>query len=148
MSESVSPEHSLGALVGRTGKVMSKALIHEFREAGHDLNLDHWIVLVHLWSKDGQNQQGLGEVAGRDKTTVTRAVDTLEQRNLVLRVPDQQDRRQRLIYLTHAGRNLQTVLMPLAQRVIDRATVGISPQDMACCKRVLSQVFERLNGAD
>ncbi|GAB4403336.1 MAG: hypothetical protein OHK0039_02380 [Bacteroidia bacterium] len=138
-------QDSLGAHIGRTGKVLSAALVARFRAAGYDyFTLDHWIVLLHLWHKDGQNQQYLGESAGRNKTTITRAIDSLEQRDFVVRIPDKDDRRNKLIYLTHGGRKLHETLMPLAEEVVQEATMGIPTTDIDTCKSVLNYMFQRL----
>lgn len=138
-------EQSLGANIGRTGKLMGRALIQRFREAGHDIQMDHWMVLVHLWHQDGQNQQLLGEQAGRTKTSVTRAIDSLEQKNLVVRVPDKTDRRHKLIYLTHQGRELKQTLFPYALEMISKATQGIPEVEIETCISVLKRIFDNMS---
>lgn len=138
------PEESLGSLIGQAGKAMSKAIQAKFREAGIDINLDQWIVLMHLWEEDGQNQAKLGETAGHHKTTVTRAIDSLEQMNMVLRVPDKNDRRNKLIYLTHQGKEIRAQLMSPANKVQKEAVEGIPPSDLSICKVVLNQIFQNL----
>lgn len=140
----ITPEESLGGLMGQAGKAMSRALIERFRQTGIDISLDQWIVLMHLWQEDGQNQARLGETAGHSKTTVTRAIDSMEKKSLVLRIPDQNDRRNKLIYLTHQGKDMQRSLMPSALRVQREAEAGISPEDLEVCKGVLRKIFQNL----
>ena len=137
---------SLGAYIGKAGKVMEKRINHNFSQAGYDIRLEHWIVLVHLWIKDGQNQKTLCEIAGRHKTTITRTIDSLEEMNYVVRIPDQADKRHKLIYLTHKGKAEQGALIQQMQKTIQEATEGIPQTDIAVCKSVLGKIF--LNLAD
>lgn len=138
------PEQSIGALVGSLGKVMHRALTERFRSEGIDLNVDQWIVLIHLWHEDGQNQAQLGDTAGRNKTTVTRAIDTLERKSLVVRVADKSDRRHKLIYLTHAGREMTQQILPHVMEIQERASEGIAHQEVEVCKSVLYKMFQNL----
>lgn len=127
--------------MGMIGRAMSKALTDSIREAGYDLNMEDWIVLVHLWEQDGQNQARLGQFAGRHKTAVTRAIDHLEELNYVLRVPDQTDRRNKLIYLTNAGKELEEALCPLAEQIHQEALAGISEQEIAMLHKTLRKIL-------
>ncbi|MEL6695593.1 MAG: MarR family winged helix-turn-helix transcriptional regulator [Bacteroidota bacterium] len=137
-------EQSLGSLVGRTAKLMTNALLTKFRAAGHEMGMDHWLILVHLWHQDGRNQQDLGHILGRNKTTMTRAINWLEEENMVVRVSDQQDRRLKRIFLTHKGKNTRTDMEPFMQEVIKEATDGVPPKDLETCKQVLAHVFDNL----
>ncbi len=137
-------ESNLGALVGQVGKVMSRALLDRFRQQGYEFGIDQWIVLIHLWHEDGQTQQDLGMTAGRNKTTVTRAIDWLEANNYVVRVNDQQDRRHKRIYLTHGGKELQNLLAPEVAEIMEEATSGIPEEELGVCKQVLRKIFLNL----
>lgn len=125
---------------------MEKRINENFAKAGHKITLEHWIVLVHLWIQDGQNQKTLCEYAVKNKTMITRTIDSLEERNYVLRVPDKADRRNKLIYLTHKGKNIQGELSSIMQQSMEEVTKGIDPTELAICKKVLNTVF--LNLAD
>jgi DNA-binding MarR family transcriptional regulator len=138
------PDQSIGALVGRLGKVMQRALTEKFRTEAVDLNVDQCIVLMHLWEEDGQNQAQLGETAGRNKTTVTRAIDTLERKSFVVRVSDKIDRRHKLIYLTQSGRDMLAQVFPHLHQIQESATQGIEAAEMETCKSVLRRMFHNL----
>src|SRR5258706_75672 len=62
--------------------------------------------------------QGLGSDVGRDATTVTRQVATMEAARLVLRRPDPSDGRVTLISLSQPGRRvMRTVQLARKKRV-------------------------------
>lgn len=139
--KSTSAKPLFARLMGMIGRAMAKALTDSIRESGYNLNMEEWIVLVHLWEQDGQNQARLGEFAGRHKTAVTRAIDNLEELNYVLRVPDQTDRRNKLIYLTNAGKDLEEALRPLAEQIHQEALMGIPDQEIMSFQKTLRKIL-------
>ncbi len=76
--------------------------------------------------------------------SVTRLIDGLEKRNLVVRTPDKVDRRQKFIYLTNKGKEFQQELLHIVEKTLDEAQQNIPAHDMAICKKVLCRVYENL----
>ena len=108
-------EQSLLFLIKRTSRNFRKRLNRSFAKAGHDVTTEQWRILRCLQYQDGQRQQDLADVVHKDKTSITRIIDSMEKRDLVVRIPDRLDRRQKLIYLTNKGKRLQEELMQIAQ---------------------------------
>lgn len=138
-------EESLGYLIGRAQRALVNRLNRDFTEAGHDVTAEQWGMLLHLWQQDGQGQQQLADCACKDKTSVTRLLDGLEKRNLVLRVADQNDRRNNLIYLTNKGKALQKELITLAQKTLAAAQQEIQSEHLEICKNTLVKVYQNLS---
>ena len=139
-------EHQdMGRLVGMTGRFMERLVNQRLKEAGHEMDLMHCIVLKHLWMEDGRIQQALGDFAGRDKTRMTRAIDLLEKQNIVVRVPDQQDRRHKRIFLTHKGRAMEAELEMLLRQAMEDAMANIPREEIHMCKSVLQKMMDNLN---
>ena len=136
----------LGSYLGRAGKVMEKRINENFSMTEYPIRLEHWVVLVHLWLEDGQTQKDLCEYAGRNKTSITRTINSLEAQNFVVRIQDQHDRRNNRIYLTHKGKAAKEILTTQMFKTMDDAAEGITQEDLDTCKKVLNQVF--LNLAD
>lgn len=134
-------EDSLGHMVGRTTRALWNRLHSMFIKAGYDVTVEQWIVLVNLWHRDGQFQQQLADISGKDKTSITRLIDGLEKRNIVVRVPDAVDRRHKRIYLTNKGKKLQNELIPLAQKNLYQAQQNVKAEHMKICKDVLQKVY-------
>ncbi len=122
---------SLGALVNRN-----------FAQAGYDVTCEQWSVLVNLGKKNGQSQQELAGLICKDKTSVTRLIDNMEKHSLVVRIPDKNDRRQKLIYLTKKGQDLQEKLVIVIQKTLIEAQKSIKIKDIETCKSVLHQIYE------
>ncbi|MEL6589144.1 MAG: hypothetical protein AAFQ68_03650, partial [Bacteroidota bacterium] len=75
---------------------------------------------------------------------MTRAISVLEQKNFVVRVPDQLDRRQKRVFLTHQGRQVQEEMMRIGQESLQYVTRGIEDDELETCRKVLLQIQENL----
>jgi len=137
-------EESLGYVIGRAGRAMANRLNQNFEKAGYDVTCEQWAVLMNLWHKNGQNQKELAGLACKDKTSITRLLDGLEKRNLVVRTPGQKDGRQKLIYLTNQGKKFQQELLTIVQNTLLEAQENIKSAELKICKNVLRQVASNL----
>jgi DNA-binding MarR family transcriptional regulator len=144
----VNMKANLGLILSRTHRILAARLAQRFSEKGHVFSLDQWIVMMRLWVDDGQTQQSLATQSFKDKTSITRLIDTLERKDLVIRVPDKVDRRSKLIYLTNKGKQLQQELLPHAQDILNEAIEGIETQDLAIAEKVLNQIYQNFNGEE
>jgi DNA-binding MarR family transcriptional regulator len=101
---SVSPGH----LVYRIHVLLRKRVDHHFSAAGIDVSMEEYPILNALWHEDGKNQQDLAEVIGKDRARTSRLIDQLEAKNLVVRKPHPDNRREKLLCLTGTGQHHQT----------------------------------------
>ena len=137
-------ENSLGYVIGRAGRSMGTRLNRNFTEAGYDVTCEQWAVLSNLWRRNGQSQQELASTTCKNKTSMTRLIDGLERRKLVVRTPGKVDHRQKLIYLTSKGKEFQQELLQIVQKTLNEAQQRVSLKDVAVCKKVLLRVYENL----
>ena len=98
-----------------------------------------------LWHRDGQRQQDLADFVHKDKTSITRSIDGMEKRDLVVRIPDRLDRRQKLIYLTDKGKRLREELMQVVQKTSLEAQQGIKSEHLDVFRDVLASIRENLS---
>ena len=140
-------EQSIFLFIKRTSKAFRRRLNHSFVEAGYDITSEQCRILRCLWQKDGQRQQDLANVAHKDKTSITRIVDSMEKRDLVVRVHDRLDRRQNLIYLTNKGKKLQEGLMQIVRKISAEAQQGITPEDLDTFREVLTRLHKNLSNS-
>jgi DNA-binding MarR family transcriptional regulator len=146
MSNTAPSEETLGRLLGRAHTVMARRLMYHFRMAGHpEVTNEQWGILKRLWEQDGQSQQELANSTRKDRPSITRLIDTMERLEMVKRVPDQQDRRINLIYLTPHGREVRERLQPLAQRTTQEASANLSPEQLETLRSALYQIGVNLS---
>ncbi len=139
---------SIGYLVGRLSRAIIKRLSKKFQDAGIDVSYEQWSILVHLYRQDGQTQQALARIAVKDKAAITRLLNGLEKKNIVLRIPDRNDKRSNFVYLTNKAKELKPHLIGFVEEMLDEAEQGIDPDEMTRCRATINNIFtnfDRLN---
>ncbi len=128
----------LGAMVVRLGR----ALIAAERPvlAAHDLSMWGYIVLSALADEPMRTQAALARAIGADKTRIIGTLDDLQERALIEREPDPEDRRVRLLRLTPAGRELYASVRTGIRAVEEELLGGVSAPDKRTFLRVLRQL--------
>jgi DNA-binding MarR family transcriptional regulator len=132
-------DSALGFVVGRTCHFMRKAFRQTFSAAGQSVTPEEWVLLNRLWVQDGQRHAELTASTVRDRTTVTRLLDSMVGKGLVRRETDPDDRRGVRTWLTPEGAALKHQLIPVATGLLARATQGISEEELDNCRKTLSK---------
>ena len=138
---------SMGMLVNSAHRAMTKKFVQNAMDSGLDISLDQWMVLGPLWQLESASQKELGEICLKDKTTITRIIDALEQKNLVVRIEDQIDHRIKRVVLTNAGKQLFLDVLPIMEKTREEVRGNIPDKDIDTFKSVLSKILENLNDA-
>jgi MarR family transcriptional regulator, organic hydroperoxide resistance regulator len=123
-------------------RAYTRALQETFNEYG--IGIGQWFFLRALWEEDGITQRQLSQRVGTMEPTTVTALNCLEERDLVRRVRNKQDRRKVNIYLTERGQELRSVLLPRAEGVHKHALAGITPQEVTEAILVLRRISENL----
>ena len=137
-------EESLGYILGRAARTLGAFINRRFDALGIEITCEQWSILVSLWQKDGQTQQEIASQTCKDKTSMTRLIDTMERHGLVKRTANDKDRRQKRIVLTDKGRKIYGRVVGEMQKSLHQVEAKMSVKDMATCKKVLCQVYTHL----
>ena len=137
-------EDSIGYLINRASRSIRRRLNARLADTGPAITGEEWAILVHLWNQDGQPQQQLADTLDKDKTTMSRLLSSLERQHLIVRVPDEADRRQKLVYLTDQGNTLEQAIVPIALQVLAEAQRGLADDQLETCKEVLRRIHDNL----
>jgi DNA-binding MarR family transcriptional regulator len=108
------------------------------------LSMWGYSVLVALDRSAIRTQAALAEAIGADKTRIIAILDELQDRGLIERVPDPEDRRARLLAITKAGRRAKEATQAAIQQGEERWLGRLSPGDRAAFVRILQE----LSGVD
>ncbi len=139
-------DNTLGRYIGQLNTALSMALNQELQRAKVDVTSEQFRLLTHLWKEDGLSQIILAERTGRDRGSITRMLDILENKGFTVRVADKNDRRINNIYLTKKGRSIQLGAVSCAQVVLSKITEGFSESERKELHQLLkkaSENFER-----
>ena len=138
-------DSSIAYLVGRTSRSIIKRLGKKFADSSFDVSYEQWSILVHLYRKDGQTQQELAKVAIKDKAAITRLLNILEKKNIVLRIPDRHDKRSKLVYLTNKAKSFKPDIIAVVKELLIEAEQDISQEEMTYCKNTLNKIFSNID---
>jgi len=143
--KSVNNIRSLIPWLGKTSKMVGCFLKDSLQEKGIDLSREQWVVLVKLHTKDGLAQHELAIITERDKTSLTRLVNTMERKKLVSRKITLKDKRVNLIYLTDFGRQEFERAVPVMQRSIEGLQTGLSEKEISNAIHTLQKLQTNLS---
>mgnify|MGYP003292355266 CR=1 FL=1 len=128
-------------LNGKVSTAINRKLHRNFRLNGIEISPEQWTILLSLWEKDGITQQELCNATFKDKPSMTRLIDNMEQQHLVVRILDKQDRRSNLVYLTKDGKALEEQAWPIANKTLAEALQGINVRELNIAQEVLRKIF-------
>ena len=128
----------LGAMVMRLGRVLIAAERPVL--AAHGVSMWGYIVLSALADEPMRTQAALARAIGADKTRIIGTLDDLQERALIEREPDPEDRRVRLLRLTPAGRQLYASVRADIRTAEEELLGGLTPAEKRVFLRVLQQL--------
>ncbi len=85
-------------------------------------------------------QVALSEAMRLDRTTIMRLVDDLEQRGLVQRAPDPEDRRAHAVTITSEGLRLLQQARPLLEAAENHFLRRLSPEERVTLRALLERL--------
>ncbi len=145
MKDPKSLDSNILFLIGKITKRIHGAVTQEFTNAGYDVTVEQFSVLAFLWYEEGVNQQRLAEELDRDKTTIARIIRNMEKKNLLIRIADKADQRNKLIYLTTLGKELQDKMVLTAGKVYTKALHSLSQSELSDGLVILKKINKNLD---
>ncbi|WP_299679721.1 MarR family winged helix-turn-helix transcriptional regulator [uncultured Tenacibaculum sp.] len=137
-------ENTLAPWLGKTTKMIDNHIQDIFHEKNIKLTKTQWILLKKLDEKDGVPQQELAFLTGRDKTSLTRLINTMEKKSLVARIPSKLDKRINHIFLTKKGELLFKETLPIIEDFAQSLQENISEEEIKATIKVIKKVQENL----
>jgi DNA-binding MarR family transcriptional regulator len=131
------PTDSFGFLLGQTHRKVSHLTNTAFKP--YDITAEQRVLLLCLRTHNGITQTELSERAGKDKTTVTRLLDILERKEMIVKREHEGDRRAFLIELTEVGERVAAKLIQVEERVMQTVLEGLDAQAIAMMKEGLKK---------
>jgi len=132
--------------LGYKVKLVSQLMYRDFLERLEPYGLTpfHYLVLCCLWEEDGLSTSGIADKLKQLGATLTGVVDRMEDRNLVYRKRDPDDRRIVRIWLTEEGKQLMHVLPAIGAEMIDKAADGIPKAQQEAVLEILDRIVDNL----
>ncbi len=123
------------------------ALVENFTEDAlkeHGLSIDMWRVLAALAHAGEQRQIDLVSRTSIDASTMSRIVTRMGRMGLVVRQRSKTSSREVVVALSLKGTALVQRIIPIAHRLEETVSAGLSAKDMVVTKRTLRHFYDNL----
>jgi DNA-binding MarR family transcriptional regulator len=113
-----------------------------------NLDIPQWRILANLASRGDMTAQDIARITYSHKSTVSRAVQELENRGLIARKVSSADKRSFTLALTSEGRRMFRQLLPLVLEFERKLMASISDADARALLKGLTALETVLLGSD
>ncbi len=133
-------EKPLTYLLGHTMKMVRFKLMEKFKENNLDLSIEQFTVLLYISEKPASTQQDLANHFLRDKSIITRQINTLIDMQYIERMQDDKDKRRKKLTLTPKGHEWLKTMKKLSYKISSELLEGISEEEFAHFEKVISKI--------
>ena len=128
------------------GHCLFKQFIYKsFLANGFDLTPEQFLVMDTLWDEGVLNQQQIADYIQKDKNSVTKLLDGLEKRGLVVRMATGIDRRSKNIVLTKQAEEIKDRVVEVALQAVNQICNSISPKEISIFINVLERMINNMS---
>ena len=128
----------IGYLVYDAQKYITKSL--ETTLKPYNITAGQWNLINQLDEAGELSQKELANLTHKEQATITRYLDTLERKGLVVRNKHKTDRRAHVVSTTDKAHDLIRDVLPLTAVTADRLIEGIDQQDIDTFVSVLASL--------
>ncbi|NNE54539.1 MAG: MarR family transcriptional regulator [Flavobacteriales bacterium] len=137
-------EDSILPWMGKTMKELDLFVSAALSQQGVNLTRKQMICMKILEEHGPLPQSELAFLTDRDKTSLTRLINSMEKKNVVARIPSETDKRVNLVHLTTSGRKLLAKTAPIMVKMVKKLESSITKEDREAFKRVLKQIHQNI----
>ena len=101
--------------------------------------------LLHALNQKDEDviQKDMAEVMCKDKSAILRLIDTLEEKELVRRVVDLNDRRKNFLMVTKKGEKIIAQYLKIEKELTSEVKKGLTVEELATFYKVVSHIKEK-----
>ena len=130
----------LGYMLGRSLRVYKYQMASEFKKLGIELTFEQFVILNKLNSNSNVFQQDLAIYLQKDKSIIVRQIDELLEKEFVIRLTCDADKRKKNLILTPQGVEILNHLKGIASEVSKRLLSGVNETELEICLNVLTRI--------
>jgi MarR family transcriptional regulator, transcriptional regulator for hemolysin len=132
-------------LIMEAGKMMREIIRVLKKRTGEQaiikLTIEEFILLNTIHSNEVDViQKDMAYILGKDKSSILRLIDSLEDKNMVRRVVDVNDRRKNCLIVTKKGENGLSNYVEIGATLIQELKEGLTESEMTTFYKVVNQI--------
>ncbi len=133
----------VGYLVYDTQRAIAKSL--EATLKPYDITPGQWNLINQLDHAGQMTQKELAKATQKEQATITRYLDTLERKGLVVRTQHKTDRRSHIVSVTNKAHDLIENVFPLTIDAAESLVEGLSQEDLEKFQETLAAIKKNAN---
>lgn len=138
---------SFAFILYRCAIAFKNELNREFLQVfNEEITVDYWFVLSILWEEDNISHGLLADRLSRDKASLSRTLDLMEEKKLIKRIADADDKRGSKILLTRLSKELKDKATQTAMDFTQSELKGLSPIEVRELGRMLNLIYSNVKG--
>ena len=131
-------QDQIGHLLRRAHQRATQIFLETFEKAG--LTPTQWAALAMLAEEGAASQNALGRMTAMDPATIQGVIRRLEERGLITREPDPDDKRRTKLRLSNEGEALVREVTALGMRVTERTLEPLDEEERKKFLQMLSRI--------
>ena len=132
-------------LIDQTARISKQYSQRELDTRNLGITVDQWVLLKVVEENEGASQKELAVKSVRDPASITRTLDLLQKKGLVVRRPIPGNRRQYSILLTKEGQGFIQQNMEMIVRHRAKSLEGFSEEEIRLFQSFLLKVQENMS---
>lgn len=110
-----------------------------------DLTPEQFLLIDLLWNQGNLSQQQLADRMHKDKNSITKLIDAIEQKGFVVREQNPSDRRSNTIVLTEKGHNLKLEAKKVGISLLDKMLEGLSKEEIQSFIDIMRRISNNMS---
>ena len=104
------------------------------------ISYDQWLVLKQVMDKQGINQSDISKLVGKEPASISRIINYLEKKELIIKVNNEKNKRANKIYLTHNGYDICEKVSKIYVECLQKQFKGIYEREVSLIREILTRV--------
>jgi len=109
------------------------------------LTPEQFLLIDVLWNQGPMSQQKIADTMHKDKNSITKLVDALEKKGLIVRKKDEDDRRSNKLVLTKKADSMKLDAKEKGISILDDMLDGISEDELRSFLETLSKISKNMD---
>jgi len=130
---------NMGFLLNKAARLMREQVAEALKPLS--LSFQDYVILRMVENQQIETQQELAQRNGIDRTSMVDIIDKLEERDLLNRQKDDQDRRKHKLLITAKGRKTMIHAKRITEKVQKNMLKNLSVEELAVTKAVLIKLI-------
>lgn len=110
-----------------------------------DLTPEQFLLIDLLWNQGSLSQQQLADMMQKDKNSITKLIDAIEQKDYVVRKQNPTDRRSNTIVLTDKAHDLKFEAKTVGISLLDKMIEGISEEEIKSFIETMRKISQNMS---